>query len=135
MRRYKELIDRVIANSVQSEEHFWTNPETGETTRCWEWTGKLVASRNGTGRLYPVMTVKVKGKVRNKRVHRAVLEEVKGLRMEEHHVGAHHCNYTPCVHPEHLRRDTQSGNMQQCVREGRHNSNPANDFERLESAA
>jgi hypothetical protein len=134
-KRYSSMQERIIANSVLSPEHFYQDPDTGEVSPCWEWTGKTIASRNGTGRRYPVLTVKVNGKVRNVRVHRLVLVEFKGVRMTKVHVGAHRCNYTFCVNPEHLRRDTGSGNMRQCVREGRHNSNPANDFEHLGAVA
>lgn len=135
-RRYDSMQERIIANSALSIEHFFEDPDTGETSPCWEWLGKTIASRNGTGRRYPVLTVYVKGKgPRNVRVHRLVLIEFKGLRMTKVHVAAHRCNYTFCVNPMHLRRDTGSGNMVQCVREGRHNSNPVNDFENLEAAA
>lgn len=129
-KRYTDLADRIIANSVLSIEHYWVDPATGESSPCWEWVGKTVASRTGSGRRYPVLSRRAKGRgPRNVRVHRAVLAEIHGVRMTRVHVAAHQCNNCCCVNPMHLRRDTGSGNMVQCVREGRHNSNVANDFE------
>lgn len=133
-KRYADLMERVIANSVLSIENFWNG------SPCWEWLGKTIASRNGGGRSYPVMTRRIKGKPRNVRVHRVILTEVKGEKLRDSHVGAHLCNNPFCVNPEHLRRDTQRGNMRQCVEEGRHVSGFAvmhtlRDFDDLECAA
>lgn len=128
--------DRIIANSVLSEEFFWTDPRTGETTACWEWCGKTIASRGGKGRAYPVLTMAVPGRgPRNVRVHRLALEVFRGVWLVKRQVAAHLCNYTFCCNPMHLASKTQAENMQQCVAEGRHNSNPFRDFDDLDMAA
>ena len=105
---YPTIMDRIVANSILSPD-LWYNG-----TPCWLWTGKTIASRNGFK--YPVMTMRIEGKVKNVRVHRIVL----GLIGTD--VGMHMCNNTLCVSPHHLQAGTQSENMQQCVAEGRHNS-------------
>ena len=116
--RYRDLCERIIANSVLDL-----------ATDCWVWTGKKVMSRTGSERFYPVLTVKVDGKVKNKRAHHLALTEFRGKRRPSKlFVAAHSCNNSLCVNPMHLRWTTQSGNMKQCVAEGRHNSQQRNPF-------
>jgi hypothetical protein len=102
-------MDRIVANSVLSPDSFYNG------TPCWIWTGKRVASQSGFQ--YPVMTMRVKGKVKNVRVHR-IVSECTGK-----DVAMHLCNNTLCVSPHHLQAGTQAENIQQCVAEGRHVSN------------
>lgn len=129
-KRYATLEDRIIANSVMSRDSFYNG------TPCWEWVGKTIISRISKNR-YPVLTVRVEGKgPRNRRAHRLSLTEFRGLRPPTRgHIAAHLCNNSFCVNPMHLAWATEKQNMRQCVRDGRHNSNPANDFDRLEDAA
>ena len=127
-RRYASMVDRILANSVASVENFY------QGTPCWEWLGKTKRSRTGAGRAYPALTVHVKGKgPRNVPVHRLVLDVFKGKPLRRTQVAAHQCNNTFCVNPEHIKPATQRQNMAQCVEEGRHNSNPANDFHLLDT--
>lgn len=116
--RYASLRDRIIANSVLAP------PESGRIlngTPCWEWAGTL----NAAG--YPRMTLRRKrgprkGKVRGVLAHRQSLIEFKGVKLSRRQVCKHLCNNPLCVNPEHLEAGSQSSNMKQCVREGRHNS-------------
>ncbi len=41
-RKYDSLADRLLANSIPSEE------DTYNDSRCWLWIGKLQRNRNGT---------------------------------------------------------------------------------------
>ncbi len=115
--KYKSLIDRIIANSILSNENFHNG------TPCWEWIGKYTENRCGTR--YPRMAVRVKsgprkGKVAAEFAHRVVLKGIKGRRLPKGVVAMHLCNNTLCVNPDHLAGGTQSKNVQQAVREGRH---------------
>src|SRR5689334_21007911 len=101
-RRYDSMEDRIIANSALSLVNFHNG------TPCWEWTGKLKKSRNGSGRAYPSINLWIVGKgARNRPAHRVSLEVFKGVRMTKVHVAAHLCNNPFCVNPEHLKRTTQ----------------------------
>lgn len=111
--KYDSLEDRIIANSVMTD-------AIHDGTPCWIWTGSSVINRNGTP--YPRMTIRVKGKPRGQRVHRLVLREFRGVKLKSDLVAAHSCNNTMCVNPGHLKLVTQVVNMQQCVKDGRHNS-------------
>lgn len=111
-RKYATVADRIIANSIIDTENAYAG------TYCWCWIGKV--TKNNRGQFYPVMTARVDGKVRNVRAHRVVLAEIKGKRMTAKSVALHLCNNSLCVNPEHLARGTQTANVRQCVREGRH---------------
>lgn len=117
MAKYKDIGERIIANSVLSPDSFYKG------TPCWVWTGKRDINRNGMA--YPVMTMRYqrgprKGKVYNARVHRKAVEFFKGRRVTPKMVVLHLCNNTLCVNPDHLLGGTQKKNVQQCVAEGRH---------------
>lgn len=111
-RKYESLADRLLANSVLSDDTFYKG------TPCWEWIGKL---RNG----YPAITLRYKrgprkGKVYNIGAHRLSLVVFKGRRMTPKMVARHLCNNRICINPEHLVGGSQIANVRQCVREGRH---------------
>lgn len=115
MAKYASLQERIIANSVLSDECFYNG------TPCWVWLGK---TSRGTLK-YPEMTMRYKlgprkGKVHNVRVHRKVVEVFKGRRVTPKMVVMHLCNNSLCVNPEHLKGGSLASNTQQCVRDGRH---------------
>jgi hypothetical protein len=116
MPRYASIRHRIAANAALSTESFYNG------TPCWIWTGKTSTSRNGFK--YPLMTMRVDGKVKNVRVHRLVLKET-GYRVTKKTIPMHLCNHTLCVCPDHIRGGSQRMNMRQCVAEGRHNSQRA----------
>lgn len=112
-RQYPDLCARIIANSALDPDTYYKG------SHCWVWLGS--SKPNYCGKRYPTMAVRVPGKPWPVPlpVHRAVLVLFKGLRMTSRHVAAHGCNNTLCVNPEHIRRDSQSGNIQQAHDEGR----------------
>jgi len=117
-RPYASIQERIIANSVLSDEHFHNG------TPCWEWTGRLsYGNRSPAG--YPVMNMRFKsgprkGKVRCVRVHRVVVQVFNHRRLTARMVVLHLCNNTNCVNPEHVLGGSQKKNVRQCVAEGRH---------------
>lgn len=116
-RKYDSLADRLLANSIPSEE------DTYNGSRCWVWIGKLQRNRNGTG--YPVLTLRYKsgprkGKVYNTRAHRLAIVVFKHRRMTPKMVARHLCNNPLCINPEHLVGGSQKANVRQCVADGRH---------------
>lgn len=113
-RRYGEPIERIIANSVVSQE----SAHEGEA--CWLWLGNT--SVNRSGQRYGRINVWARGKHKKMFVHRYVVTFVKGRRLTRRDVVKHLCNNTMCRNPAHVIGGTQSSNMKQCVRDGRHNS-------------
>lgn len=114
--KYRSMEERLVANSRKSEEHSYKGDP------CWEWTGQRKKNRNGV--FYPYITVRVKrgprkGKTRIVAAHRMSLKVFKGRRMSPRMVGAHLCNYTLCINPEHLVGGSQSANVRYAVRSGR----------------
>ena len=120
--KYASMEDRLIANSVLSEEHSYNG------SRCWEWIGKRKV--NASGMLYGVINVRFKsgprkGKVKSMAAHRQSLKTFKGLRMTTKSVGRHLCNNTLCVNPEHLTGGSIRDNNRDTVKAGRHASQRA----------
>lgn len=77
---------------------------------CWEWTGAL----RGPG-LYGVFTVGRK----NISAHRFAYELQNGRIPDGLNI-LHSCDNKKCVRPSHLAAGTQSKNIKDCVRRGRH---------------
>lgn len=111
-RRYASMEDRIIANSVLSQERMF------DGTSCWEWTGQRKLNR--ASKWYGYISIRVHGVVKSLLVHRVVLKVFKGRYLSSRDVGKHLCNNTLCCNPAHLVGGTQSSNVRQCVREGRH---------------
>lgn len=114
--KYATLIDRIIANSVPSEDSFYNG------TPCWEWIGSTITNRGGMR--YGTITRRIvkgprKGKVTKELAHRVVIKGVKGRRLSRRSVGMHLCNNSLCVNPEHLGGGKQKTNVRQCVKDGR----------------
>lgn len=109
-RRYDSLEARLIANSYLTDE-----PECRHGgTPCWIWLGAV----NAAG--YPQINLRVDGRVRRVLAHRLSLEVFRGKRARRDRVAKHLCNVKRCVNPMHLEFGTQSTNIRQCVKEGRH---------------
>lgn len=117
MPKYSDIGERIIANSVISNDSFYN------ASPCWIWTGKKDINRSGMP--YPVMTMRYKrgprkGKVYNARVHRESVKFFNGKRVTPRMVVLHLCNNTLCVNPAHLLGGSQKQNVRQCVKDGRH---------------
>lgn len=117
MPKYADIGERIIANSVLSNDSFYNG------SPCWVWAGKTGRRRGGDPE--PLMTMRYKrgprkGKVYNARVHRESIKFFKGRRMTPKMVGMHLCNNSLCVNPDHLTGGTQRQNVRQCVKDGRH---------------
>lgn len=115
--KYPSLCDRIIANSVLSENNFFNG------SPCWEWIG--ARSRNRCGKHYGKLTIRLKrgpkkGRLKTWKVHRLVLIVFKGRRLTSRMVARHLCNNTLCCNPNHIVGGTQQSNVRQCVREERH---------------
>lgn len=111
-RKYEDLRARIIGNTILSEENFY------DGTPCWEWIGAYTTGR--TGIRYGKLDVRTNGKRKTWGAHRLSLKEFRGRRMTRDVVVRHLCNNTICVNPMHLVGGTQTSNMRQMVRQGRH---------------
>lgn len=82
-------------------------------TGCWVWTGAVIYNKYAR----PYGRIRFKGKPQL--AHRVVYEIVHDRKLSAHKVGAHKCNNTLCVNPDHIRSASQSSNMRQWRRERR----------------
>ena len=78
-------------------------------TRCWIWT--LCTTQRGYGRL------SYRGKHRY--IHHVSYEEFVGPILEGKQV-CHRCDVPSCCNPDHLYLGSQTENLIDCVRKGRH---------------
>lgn len=114
-KKYASMGERLLANSVIPPVD---SPDYHEHagSPCWIWIGRV------SYRGYPQINVRKDGKHERLYAHRLSIVELGGRRLRSDHIGKHLCNNTVCISPHHLAGGTQSTNMQQCVRDGRHNS-------------
>jgi len=82
-------------------------------TGCWIWIGATIINKRGKryGR------IKVNGKM--KLAHRASWECVHGRTMPKRKQGAHCCDNTLCICPDHIRGATPGSNQREAYRKGR----------------
>lgn len=80
---------------------------------CWIWTGAYVINRSGQkyGKL------EVDGRTRL--AHREMFEQVRGYAMPKRKHGAHSCDVTLCICPDHLRAAKPGANQREAYRKGR----------------
>ena len=112
-RRYADMRERIIANTVISQDSYYGG------SFCWIWTGSYTKSG------YPKMGSRWKsgprkGKPRTVAAHRVAITAFTGRRLTHRMVALHLCNNTSCCNPEHLSGGTQKANVRQAVKEGRH---------------
>lgn len=115
-RRYSSLQERLLANSVPQP-----CPVSGLEGDCWIWTG---ARTNGYGKI----SMRIGGVHCNLWAHRVSFQTFVGRELVSRKSRArtrpklHLCSVRACINPAHLRTGTQSQNIRQCVKEGRHYS-------------
>lgn len=90
--RYRNLEERIIANSILSEDTSF------EGSPCWVWIGKR---SNGRAREYGAINFRRGGKHQSRAAHRVTYEELVGPIPEGCHID-HKCGVTLCVNPNHL---------------------------------
>jgi hypothetical protein len=101
--KYHGMCHRLLANCVISTEHFHNG------TPCWDWQAKKVWDRSGE-LAYGVFTVRINGKIKNRRAHRVSLEFFCGIELGKKHEANHLCERTLCINPLHLERVTRAQN-------------------------
>lgn len=106
------MAERLLANSVISQRFFF------EGTACWEWTGRVHINR--TGMLYGKMNVYINGKHKTMKAHRVAITAFDGRVLKRGAVGMHKCDISWCINPAHLAGGSQSSNVRDCVKKGRH---------------
>lgn len=111
--KYREPVDRLIRWSLPEE-----MPREGQHEGCWTWIGM----RNNVGR--PMITVRIRGKVKKITVARYIVQFVHGEKwgrnLSRRRVGAHECDNLDCANPDHVKRTTQKKNVRDCVDRDRH---------------
>lgn len=118
MRKYANLAERLIANTILGDVPTYADQP------CWIWIGEV--NRNRSGMLYGRMSMRYKsgprkGKVRKVAAHRMSVQVFhQGKRITPKTVVMHLCNYSLCINPAHLIGGTQTKNVRQCVKDGRH---------------
>lgn len=94
-------------------ERFWS--KVNKTESCWLWTG--TRNSKGYGRFRDNDRMIVAHRIAWDLAGRGPIPA--GMQL------CHVCDVRACVNPEHLFLGTQSDNMRDCVKKGRHVPNPA----------
>jgi hypothetical protein len=82
-------------------------------TGCWIWIGATIVNRRG----FRYGAIKHEGK--RALAHRVAFKAFKGVDLPRKKKGAHLCNNTLCINPDHCAPKTQKQNMKQAAREKR----------------
>lgn len=85
---------------------------------CIEWPG--TRTKAGYPQRYIPVAERSPGAHRQVYEHRRVLEEKLGRPLKPGHFACHTCDNPPCVNADHLFEGTQTDNMRDAVRKGRH---------------
>lgn len=87
----------------------WTDPQTGETSHCWEWTGARTGANYGAFSLTHSQSIGT---------HRLSWIIAHG-ELDSDVIICHKCDNPPCCNPSHLLAGTNSENMLDASQKGR----------------
>jgi hypothetical protein len=90
--KYRNLEERLIANSVPEHTGHLVD---GQPSECWLWIGNV--DDDGYGRV----TIRVGGKHKKVRAHRAAAAVFLGVDLIDGLTWDHHCRQVACIHPNH----------------------------------
>lgn len=110
MNRPIQLTENDIArfwSHVNKEGQLWTNPETGEQSRCWEWTGALTEGYGMFGIGHDSFGT-----------HRVSYTIHKG-NLPDGLLACHKCDNRKCVNDSHLFAGTKQDNYDDMQTKGR----------------
>lgn len=97
---------------IWADTFFWPNVVVRGKDDCWMWTGQVMGRGYGSLRTArgsrPVGAHRFSWSIRN------------GRWPSDGMVIMHSCDVPSCVNPDHLSEGTQSQNIQDCVKKGRH---------------
>ena len=88
-RKYRDLCERIVANSVVIKDYSDTHAD------CWVWLGRF------TKRGYPRLNLRVNGKHKTKLAHRVAWESFNG-QIPGNLTIEHKCRRPACVNPSHM---------------------------------
>lgn len=103
-RIWEQIMAKVKVSECPDTDPWWTNPDTGETTPCWIWTG----ADSGGGRGGGYGRIAIDG--HSSAVHRVVYTMVHGYLPAKRQVD-HLCQNRLCCNPEHLEDVTHKQNQ------------------------
>jgi hypothetical protein len=107
--KYRDLAERLMANTVPVDHGYKVN---GEVSECWVWIGNR--DIKGYGRI----TLRVDGKHKKVRAHRVSFELFKAATLEGDMTLNHKCTVRPCIHPDHVELMTRVDNSKErCARQ------------------
>ena len=82
-------------------------------TGCWNWIGAVIYNKRGNR----YGCIRIDGKTQL--AHRESFKAFKGKPLPKKKTGAHQCNNTLCICPDHLEAQTQKQNIKYAVKCGR----------------
>lgn len=113
----REPLEQRFWKKVNKFGKLWTDPETGITTNCWEWTASLHS--HGYGQIADDYNEGNPLKVL--RAHRTAWEFKHG-KIPDGQLVCHKCDNPRCVNDSHLFLGTQQQNMSDMITKGRNGS-------------
>ena len=94
------------------EERFWSKVRILDSDSCWEWMGSKVNKQDTYGQ------IRLNGRCH--RAHRFAYQLIHKIQLNPKQFVCHTCDNPSCVNPKHLWIGTNSDNMQDSIRKGRH---------------
>lgn len=122
-RKYKNMQERILANSVESETHSFCG------VPCRDWTGSVFPRTDWPDapreQKYGRISVRFKrgprrGHVKSTGAHRESLKAFKNRILSSKSHACHLCDRPICVEPAHLFGGTAKKNVKQAIQNGNH---------------